>query len=80
MGDKSFDFYRAVSGELDPEKLQRKFLTALLDLQNVERGSIWVKSERGYTCIEAVGAQSERIFSFILFLIRNSCSPSLISK
>ena len=63
MGDKSFDFYRAVSEELDPEKLQRKFLTALLDLQNVERGSIWVRSERGYTCIEAVGEQSERIKS-----------------
>ena len=61
MGDKSFDFYKAVSEELDPEKLQRKFLVALLDLQNVERGSIWVKSEGGYTCIEAAGAQSERI-------------------
>jgi len=61
MVDKSFDFYRAVSEELDPERLQRKFLTALLDLQNVERGSIWVRSDRGYTCIEAAGAQSERI-------------------
>ncbi len=72
MGDKSFDFYRAVSGELDPEKLQRKFLTALLDLQNVERGSIWVKSERGYTCIEAVGAQSERIKSMTIDLSQPS--------
>ncbi len=58
MGDKSFDFYKAVSEELDPEKLQHNFLTALLELQNVERGSIWVKSEGGYTCIEAAGAQS----------------------
>lgn len=61
MVNKSFDFYRAVSEELDPERLQRKFLAALLDLQNVERGSIWVRSQRGYTCIEAAGAQSERI-------------------
>ncbi len=66
MVDKSFDFYRAVSEELDPERLQRKFLTALLDLQNVERGSIWVRSERGYTCIEAAGAQSERIKSMTI--------------
>lgn len=58
MGDKSFDFYKAVSEELDPEKLQHNFLTALLELQNVERGSIWVRSEGGYTCIEAAGAQS----------------------
>jgi transcriptional regulator with GAF, ATPase, and Fis domain len=63
MVDKPFDFYRAVSEELDPERLQRKFLSALLDLQNVERGSIWVRSEKGYTCIEAVGAQSESIKS-----------------
>jgi len=61
MSDKSFDFYRAVSEELDPAKLQRKFLMALLELQNVERGSIWVRSDKGYTCIEAAGAQSERI-------------------
>jgi transcriptional regulator with GAF, ATPase, and Fis domain len=66
MRDKSFDFYRAVSEELDPERLQRKFLTALLDLQNVERGSIWVRSKRGYTCIEAVGEQSERIKSMTI--------------
>ncbi len=66
MVDKSFDFYRAVSEELDPERLQRKFLSALLDLQNVERGSIWVRSEKGYTCIEAAGAQSERIKSLTI--------------
>ena len=66
MADNPFDFYRAVSEELDPERLQRKLLTALLDLQNVERGSIWVKSESGYTCIEAAGAQSERIKSMTI--------------
>jgi len=66
MGDKSFDFYRTVSEELDPEKLRRKFLAALLDLQNVERGSIWVKTEKGYTCIEAAGAQSEFIRSMTI--------------
>ncbi|SPF46700.1 Transcriptional regulator, NifA subfamily, Fis Family [Syntrophobacter sp. SbD1] len=66
MGDKSFDFYRTVSEELDPERLQRKFLAALLDLQNVERGSIWVRSDKGYTCIEAAGAQSEHIRSMTI--------------
>ena len=74
MGDKSFDFYRAVSEELDPERLQRKFLTALLDLQNVERGSIWVRSDKGYTCIEAAGAQSE----FIRGMSINSDRPSIV--
>lgn len=57
MGDRSFEFCKAVSEELDPEKLRCKFLMALLELQNVERGSIWIKSEEGYTCIEAAGSQ-----------------------
>lgn len=61
MSDRSFDFCKAVSEELDPEKLRRKFLMALLELQNVERGSIWIKTEEGYTCIEAAGSQSELI-------------------
>ncbi|MGA2402630.1 MAG: GAF domain-containing protein, partial [Syntrophobacteraceae bacterium] len=80
MGDKSFDFYRAVSEELDPERLQRKFLTALLDLQNVERGSIWVRSERGYTCIEAAGAQSERIKSMTIDFDQPSIVGWVIEK
>ncbi|MGC9194992.1 MAG: sigma-54 interaction domain-containing protein [Syntrophobacteraceae bacterium] len=70
--DKPFDFYRAVSEELDPERLQRKFLAALLDLQNVERGSIWVRSPKGYTCIEAVGDQSQNIKSLTLGLDQSS--------
>jgi transcriptional regulator with GAF, ATPase, and Fis domain len=74
MGDKSFDFYRAVSEELDPGRLQRKFLTALLDLQNVERGSIWVRSDTGYTCIEAAGAQSERIKAMCI----DASRPSIV--
>lgn len=61
MSDKSFNFCKAVSEELDPEKLRRKFLAALLELQNVERGSIWVRNKAGYTCIEAAGGQSEKI-------------------
>jgi transcriptional regulator with GAF, ATPase, and Fis domain len=74
MSDKSFDFYRAVSEELDPAKLQRKFLMALLELQNVERGSIWVRSDKGYTCIEAAGLQSERIRGMCI----DSSRPSIV--
>jgi transcriptional regulator with GAF, ATPase, and Fis domain len=74
MSDKPFDFYRAVSEELDPAELQRKFLTALLELQNVERGSIWVRSDKGYTCIEAAGLQSERIREMSV----DSSRPSIV--
>lgn len=74
MGDRSFNFYKAVSEELDPEKLRRRFLLALLDLQNVERGSLWVKTEQGYTCIEAAGVQSERITGMTV----DSTQPSIV--
>lgn len=74
MGDRSFDFCKVVSEELDPERLRRKFLMALLDLQNVERGSIWIKSESGYTCIEAAGSQSELIKGLTL----DSDHPSIV--
>lgn len=57
----SIDFFKTISEELDPERLQRKFLAALLELQNVERGSIWVRRGDGYQCVEAVGSQSETI-------------------
>lgn len=61
MRHKSFDFCKVLSEELDPEELQKKFLSSLLELQNVERGSIWVKHQGGYRCIEAAGVQSEQI-------------------
>jgi transcriptional regulator with GAF, ATPase, and Fis domain len=41
--------------------LRRRFLMEMLELQNVERGSIWVKSGNGYVCVEAAGAQSEAV-------------------
>lgn len=34
---------------------------SLLKLQNVERGSIWVKQGNFYTCIEAIGDDSDKV-------------------
>ena len=47
--------------ELDPEQLQKKFLNALLRIQNVRRGSIWIKRGQTYVCVEAAGQESENI-------------------
>jgi transcriptional regulator with GAF, ATPase, and Fis domain len=55
------DVFRALSEELDPKRLQRKFLEALLEMQSVTRGSIWIKKGDGYKCVEALGEQSEAI-------------------
>ena len=59
MSDTSLNFCKVLSEELDPEKLQRAFLGSLLNLQKVERGSIWVKKGNGYVCVEAAGKDSE---------------------
>jgi transcriptional regulator with GAF, ATPase, and Fis domain len=61
MSRTHFNFRRMLAEELDTEKLQRNFLSALLELQNVERGSIWVKTGDGYLCVESAGSQSESI-------------------
>ena len=47
--------------ELNPGALQKKFLNSLLKIQNVHRGSIWIKKNDSYLCIEAAGAESDRI-------------------
>ncbi|WP_319777947.1 sigma-54-dependent Fis family transcriptional regulator [Maridesulfovibrio sp.] len=57
----SINDYKALSQELDPEKLQTKILALLLKLQNVERGSLWLKRDNMYECVEAMGNKSEKI-------------------
>ncbi len=61
METASFDLFKSFAGELDPGILQEKFLKALLKLQNVHRGSIWIRRENSYHCIEALGSEQERI-------------------
>ncbi len=53
------NYFKSLSEELDPGRLQRKFLESLLDLQDVRRGSIWIKQDRFYQCVEAAGRQRE---------------------
>ena len=55
------DLFRSLSEELDPRRLQHKFLSALLEMQGVGRGSIWIKQGDGYKCVEALGEQSDAI-------------------
>ncbi len=61
MSQSQIEFLKALSGERDPEKLRMKFLMLLLHLQNMERGSMWIKKGKHYHCVEAVGSQSEKI-------------------
>jgi hypothetical protein len=53
--------FESLSGEIDPQVIQRRFLLSLLELQNVSRGSIWIRNQDSYLCVEAVGVESENI-------------------
>jgi transcriptional regulator with GAF, ATPase, and Fis domain len=61
MLETVLSFTRALFEELDPKAFQRRFLEGLLAIQNVERGSIWVRRGGVITCIEAAGDESERV-------------------
>jgi transcriptional regulator with GAF, ATPase, and Fis domain len=61
MRSRQMEFFKLLSGELAPDKLLTKFLLLLLELQNVERGSLWVRAGEGFLCVEAAGTQSADI-------------------
>ncbi len=46
---------------IKPRNILKLFLKTLLELQNVDRGSIWVKKGNQYSCVEAMGDESEKI-------------------
>ena len=58
---KVLEFTKAIFEEMTPGAFQKRFLEALLAVQNVERGSLWVKRGEVIVCIEAAGEQSEQI-------------------
>lgn len=59
-------FLRELSGELTIQELQKRFLRLILNLQNVERGSIWIKKGDLLQCIEAEGAESQNVVGMTL--------------
>jgi transcriptional regulator with GAF, ATPase, and Fis domain len=61
MFEKALSLFKSFASEIDPKVLQRKFLLALLELQNVSRGSIWIKRGETYMCIDAMGVESEAV-------------------
>lgn len=55
MEEIDLDFHKVLFEDLDPEKVPQRFLKLLLRIENVERGSIWVKRGEEYLCIESLG-------------------------
>jgi transcriptional regulator with GAF, ATPase, and Fis domain len=55
METVDINFYKILFEDLDPQKLRRRFLERLLNIQKVERGSIWIRQGDRYVCIESYG-------------------------
>ena len=55
MDNGSLDFYSVLFEDLDPEKITKRFVKLLMEIQNVERGSVWVRKGNRYLCIESLG-------------------------
>ena len=55
MGNDSLDSCRMLFEDLDPKKITERFVKLLMGIQNVERGSLWVRRRKRYVCIESLG-------------------------
>lgn len=60
--------------------LLRTFLASLIKLQNVDRGSVWVKRDSSYYCLEALGSQSERVKGLEISTNKSSVVGWVIEK
>jgi len=59
--DDALKQFKALAREPDSTGLQRKFLEMLLSLYGFERGSIWIKKDDGFLCVESAGLHGESI-------------------
>ena len=54
-------FIKSLFDKLDPDKFQIQFLETLMQIQNVERGSVWIRRGDRYICTEAAGPESDKV-------------------
>jgi len=54
-------FIQSLFDRLDPDRFQSQFLKTLMQIQDVERGSVWIRKGDSFVCSEAAGPESEKI-------------------
>jgi len=54
-------FIQSLFEKLDPDRFQTQFLKTLMEIQNVERGSVWIRRRDNYVCTEATGPESDKV-------------------
>jgi two-component system, NtrC family, nitrogen regulation response regulator GlnG len=54
-------FIESLFEKLEPDRFQSQFLKALMQVQNVQRGSVWIRQGDAYVCSEAEGPEAAKI-------------------
>jgi len=63
-----------------PTAFQAQFLEALMNLQNVERGSMWIRKGEQYVCTEASGVEADKVKGVSISAKTRSIVGSVISS
>ncbi len=67
-------FIQSLFDKLDPDRFQAQFLETLMQIQNVERGSVWIRKGNSFFCSEAAGPESDKIKGISI----SSSRPSIV--
>ena len=71
-------FIQSLFGKLDPDRFPARFLEALTQIQNVQRGSIWIRRGDSYVCSESIGPDAEKVKGIAVSANRPSIVGSVI--
>ena len=71
-------FIQSLFEKLDPDRFQAQFLKTLMQIQNVERGSVWIRRGDTYVCTEAAGPESHKVKGLAINTERRSIVGSVI--
>jgi len=71
-------FIQSLFEKLDPDRFPARFLEALTQIQNVQRGSMWIRKGDSYVCSEAIGPDAEKVKGLAVSANRPSIVGSVI--
>jgi transcriptional regulator with GAF, ATPase, and Fis domain len=69
-------FIQSLFDKLDPDRFQARFLKTLMKIQNVRRGSIWIRKGENYFCSESVGPEAGKVRGLAISVAR----PSIVGS
>jgi transcriptional regulator with GAF, ATPase, and Fis domain len=70
-------FIQSLFEKLDPDRFQTQFLKTLMQIQNVQRGSVWIRKGDQYVCSETVGPEAEKVKGMAISTDRQSIVGSV---